>query len=160
MPSKQASLELSVDPGLNIGWALYPSGALKWPMPPLLAGTCKPTLGDNCSYLERALSAYDLFADTLDEHLPYVWQMNVEWPEFVKGDIDKVMFMVGMLSSWAHEASVQVVPVGVNEWKGQLKKKLVFKRLERLIGTLPGVDNHALDAVGIGLYKKGFSIVR
>ncbi len=52
-----------------------------------------------------------------------------------------------------------IFPIPVNTWKGQLNKQIVNNRIIGLlpdIKRVPGLKTHAWDAVGVGLYAKGF----
>ncbi|GAH42403.1 unnamed protein product [marine sediment metagenome] len=50
--------------------------------------------------------------------------------------------------------------VPVNEWKGQLPKPVVVRRVRQVLGKLEDeqgktIATHAIDATGIGLWVKG-----
>jgi len=73
-----------------------------------------------------------------------------------KGDVIKLSMFVGMLAATLIDNgvdSVEFVPVIV--WKGQTSKYVVNKRVERITGPLP-YKAHALDAIGIALWKMGY----
>lgn len=65
------------------------------------------------------------------------------------GALVKLTLLVGQIM---REFSAEVLPV--NEWKGQLSKQIVEKRVKDF---LPGctAKSHAIDAIGMGLYLTG-----
>lgn len=66
-----------------------------------------------------------------------------------KGDLFKLTFLTGRLAQVAYDAGCEVVLVKPGEWKGQLSKKAVDRRIDRAFGLAFG--NHVSDAVGMGL---------
>lgn len=76
-----------------------------------------------------------------------------------QGDIIKLAYLVGCFATALRARGVEVFLVGVNEWKGQLPKDIVERRI---IATLPDIKeelnptSHSWDATGIGLWAKGF----
>ena len=75
-----------------------------------------------------------------------------------RGDLVTLSFFIGFLAG--RLAPVPFIPIEVNRWKGQLSKKNVEQRIKNKLGeqvcdTL-GIKTHAWDAVGIGLYCKGY----
>ncbi len=77
-----------------------------------------------------------------------------------KGDIFKLSFLTGgFIRTYVKEAERQYARAGLwyltlpGDWKGQLSKVAVDRRIKRLIGkTYP---NHVSDAVGMGLAYQG-----
>lgn len=69
------------------------------------------------------------------------------------GSLAKLIFFFGRV--WGICETLKLVPyaVGIQQWKGQLSKQQVIKRIEKKIGFT--YDSHAADAVGIGLYMRG-----
>jgi Holliday junction resolvasome RuvABC endonuclease subunit len=60
---------------------------------------------------------------------------------------------------WLGVKSEDIYEHEPNEWKGQLPKKIVEDRIKKLlpgIEKMDGLKTHAWDAVGVGLYAKGF----
>jgi len=72
------------------------------------------------------------------------------------GDLQKLTFLVGVLAGY-FQSAVSFTPVTPNEWKGQLPKSVVIRRLQKRFG--PGAtqdwEKDGWDAVGIGLWKLG-----
>jgi hypothetical protein len=71
------------------------------------------------------------------------------------GDLQKLVFLVGVLAGYFH-AAASFTPVTPGEWKGQLPKSVVTRRLEKRFGKhTKGWEKDVWDAVGIGLWKMG-----
>lgn len=68
-----------------------------------------------------------------------------------RGDLVKLSIFVGYLDGYL---GIEMNRVRVINWKGQLPKDVVIRRIKKL---LPDVDakSHDFDAIGIGLYLKG-----
>lgn len=99
-----------------------------------------------------------------------VLQVNIEYVDIVSeypafhghilgwsaGDLQKLVFLVGAFAGYFHHAN-SFTPVTPSEWKGQLPKSVVTRRLQKLLG--PGAtrewEKDMWDAVGIGLWKAG-----
>lgn len=98
--------------------------------------------------------------------LYHIGRVVIEYPKVMgsslnlaiakKGDIVKLAFFVGYVSAKASENlnNPFIELLDVNKWKGQLKKKPVQNRVLRHFPTLK-IRSHAVDAVGMGLYKRG-----
>lgn len=155
---------LTIDPGLNIGWSLWDLGSSRWRKlePPLDAGSFR----EHASLLEwrdRAIAVCQDFDEWFSSG-PTIDTVAIEWP-FVGGgaappeDILKLQFIVGWLSCVCNSWGAKLVFVPVHVWKGQMSKELTTKRIVAQLGEefMQDLDNHALDAVGIGLHLKGFS---
>ena len=91
----------------------------------------------------------------------------LEWPEFrsssmglaAASSVLKLAYMCGMHGGVANP-HVKHVLAPVRDWKGQLPKEIVNKRIVRAIGRTAEdgtkFGSHAWDAVGIGLWWLGF----
>lgn len=98
----------------------------------------------------------------------------VEWPQIrsgavghaaaVRGDVSALAYCCGamceMMRALGPRTECALLPV--SEWKGQLPKAVVNKRIARAIGTEDkcgeSFDSHAWDAVGVGLVGKGYRL--
>jgi len=70
-----------------------------------------------------------------------------------KGDQMKIDAIYGMLCAVGFLRGMLVVPVPVNEWKGQLTKAMTEKRTLDLIGwDAANHTEHEFDAMGIAIY--------
>jgi hypothetical protein len=162
MASRSTAL-MAIDPGLNsLGWAYWrrtPSDS-----PPLRVGLIKAPR--RMDLAPRALwVAKELQKELIIIRKEYVHDVDFvsEYPEWMniqlgwsKGDLQKLVFLVGVLAGYFNEAR-SFTPVKPNEWKGQLPKDVVIRRLTKRFG--PGAtrewEKDVWDAVGIGLWKMG-----
>lgn len=71
-----------------------------------------------------------------------------------RGDLVKLAQLVGYFHAYFNAKGLRTLDVTVNEWKGQMPKEAVMRRIKRL---LPKVrpHSHDYDAIGLGLYLKG-----
>ena len=68
-----------------------------------------------------------------------------------RGDLVKLSIFVGYIKGYL---GIPVESVKVIDWKGQLPKDVVIKRIKRLLPTV-NAKSHDWDAIGLGLYLKG-----
>lgn len=159
---------LSIDPGLyGTGYAVWNTQHWCLLVPPIRVGVFSPMRQGN--FLERAtLQAEQVEALCKKEGVTKVW---IEFPVFyassaggymvaATGDLLKLCACAGAIAS---RTGCLVVPVPVSRWKGQLPKKVVIKRIRSTLGDLTcerleakGLRDDAWDAVGIGLWAKGW----
>ena|SRR3990167_2051606 len=164
---------IAIDPGLNsMGWAY-------WKRTVVISGTRRvvqlggqgniPTrtgllkaprsleLTDRARWLAHALAGELRVEMTLFE-----FEMVSEFPAWhggslgwAAGDLQKLVFLVGVLAGYFSQN--RFTPVTPGEWKGQLPKAVVIRRLQKRFG--PGAtqewEKDIWDAVGIGLWKLG-----
>lgn len=73
------------------------------------------------------------------------------------GDLQRLAYLVGLFAGRCREH--HFAPVSVSLWKGQLPKTVVQERVTARIGAATikqvGVETHAWDACGIGLWGLG-----
>jgi hypothetical protein len=95
--------------------------------------------------------------------------VTCEFPEYqtgasrsmgwMRGDLQKLTYLVGVLSRMSHDQGAVFEPVPVSQWKGQLPKDIVIDRIQQALGTRActklGITTHAWDATGIGLWRLG-----
>lgn len=155
---------MTIDPGVEIGWAMWATRhgdngkpkQFKRVSPPLAAGECIPyrskgvrrlnagtDRGAN-DYVLRAMGAVDLLRESIDAigYEPVLFL--VEWPRFFggsfgqgvaeRGDLVKLSFSVGLIAGLATEYEASFQVIGVNTWKGQLPKSVVESRVTYIIG--------------------------
>lgn len=159
---------LTIDPGFDgTGWALWEGAGFFDFKPPLQCGVLRPR-GDDWGEAARML--WELVHDLLYCTVKGVRWIAVEWPNYRpnamgqavagKGDLGKLYFAASVPLCWGCFINIDVSCVSVNEWKGQLSKELVNKRIKDRLGDKQcaalGIGTHAWDAVGIGLYLKGY----
>jgi hypothetical protein len=153
---------VAIDPGLNsMGWAYWARSPSD--RPPTRTGLIKAP-----RKLELAPRALWI-AKELDTEL-FKWDSGIRSTDFVSefpawhgiqlgwaaGDLQRLVFLVGVLAGYFKEAH-SFIPVTPGEWKGQLPKSVVTRRLIKRFG--PGAtqewERDVWDAVGIGLWKMG-----
>jgi len=94
----------------------------------------------------------------------------LEWPNIRSGavgraasdDVLHLGYAVGYHVHQARERGINTLLAPVVNWKGNLSKEIVATRIQKAIGNRDQKGNefksHAYDAVGIGLWAKGFHI--
>jgi len=154
---------LAIDPGINgTGYALWekqPKGKTLRPVP------------SEVGVLRKRFDSYVTTANWIADQLEGYGTANLivtcEFPEFqtsasrsmgwMRGDLQKLTYLVGVLGRTFRGGSFEPVPV--SQWKGQLPKDVVTRRIVQELGTADcerlGIKTHAWDAVGIGLWRLG-----
>jgi hypothetical protein len=151
---------LFVDPGLGgTGWAYFPT----MPGAPKKWGVLNERIkADSGDWYSRAFRLAEKFERVLDEFEPnvVVLEMGELWAgsevsvtSGKRGDLLKLVFLIGVLSEVCHKNDYRVVLVTPNEWKGNLPKEVVAARCEAQFGFTVG--NHEQDAIGMGLSAQG-----
>ncbi len=179
---------LSIDPGQSIGYALWHE--VPDEDSPVLHTSGKIGSKANAMIKAQKLESPDLIwrahsLSLLDQFERLIFSLEertydmtnidhvyIEQPLFIggavgravasKGDLVKLTLVAGAIWGVINCArpNAQVHWVPVEEWKGQLKKDTVIKRLKRVCGWEGiGYDNvktdHEWDAIGIGLHAQG-----
>lgn len=162
---------LTIDPGISgTGYAIWTVPEWGSVVIPAYSGVCWGFKEDEGDWLERS----QLMVDAVHKvtfNLHDISKVIVEFPEYQsgavghtsarKGDTLKLAAYCGMLHSLAGDYNAKVEFVSPSKWKGQLPKAVVEQRIKDLYRRELGTDNlpfkaHAWDAVGIGLWAKGF----
>lgn len=153
---------LSVDPGVEGGYAVWDT--LRWELlvPPVECGVIAPQHG---SWEQRVNEAWDQLNAVFDV-FGGITDMYCEYPMFFgaessvatgTGDLLKLMYHVGGIALLAQFKGAKFHPIPVNQWKGQVPKDAMWARIQKRYGAAcPKARSHARDAIGIGLYVKGF----
>ena len=153
---------LSIDPGLHLGYAYFPKKKLY----PTHAGLIVPeTKGKD--FFVNLHTTITQYASILRKFSPQV--VTIEWPTVYSsvvgraaagsGSIVKLAFTIGKLAQVAEAYGSMFIPVPVVQWKGQLPKNTVIKRIQRIL-SVPRLKKlnpkkDCWDAIGIGLYVRG-----
>jgi Holliday junction resolvasome RuvABC endonuclease subunit len=70
-----------------------------------------------------------------------------------KGDLLILSALIGAISRTIADQNIPVKWLTPRQWKGQLTKEVVIKRIEKTVPELKGkLKNHAADAVGMALH--------
>lgn len=161
---------LAVDPGLNsLGYA-YWDETQKPDQPPhtvgLLHAPRKLLLPERCRWLAEGLRRVTMSTGQITVRGKHIDKLRLvsEYPSYfggqsirgwAKGDLQKLTFLVGVLAGYF--SPLEFTEVTPGDWKGQLPKDVVIRRLQKRFG--PGAtkewEKDAWDAVGIGLWKLG-----
>ena len=148
---------LTIDPGVEFGWAFFDT--FQAPKP-LAFGVFTPTKGKPWDI--RCWIAASAIHDLINNHGPSL--LCCEWPQFrdsaagraaaASDSLVKLSVMVGRIIQVCEEHMLPFEAVPVQKWMGQLNEKQLRKRvLEHCYTATP--KSHAIDAVGIGLWKLG-----
>lgn len=143
--------KITIDPGTNgTGWAVWDD---KWNLQN--HGVIIPKSEEWKDKMEEVTNK--LFEISM--MLPYLRSLHIEYPSVFGGGVAaqsgavvKLAVLVGYISGRMSHLICDFITVP--EWKGQLPKAAVIRRIKKL---LPEVDagSHDWDAIGIGLYKSG-----
>lgn len=160
MSRSRAGKVFSIDPGLSgTGWAYWLDGVLlevgivhDKAKDDVLAARCAGIAEQFIGYIGPMRSPdVDVFIE-----MPQA-MANAKGIAAQAGAVYKLTFLVGYLARAVYPCEVTVVqPI---EWKGQLPKDVVQRRVERILGVKTcralNIRSHVWDAVGIGLWAHG-----
>lgn len=155
---------VSIDPGREIGVAVWDSRRWKRLVPPVATGVVRP-LSWKLPYHTRVEQQGVILFELLERYRP-ITHVYAEWPMFMEsekgfmaamdGDLVKLTYCTGFIGALSMALGAIFVPVEIRDWKGQLPKNVVELRIRKMLGR--AYPNHAADAVGIGLDRKGFPL--
>jgi len=165
---------LAIDPGVSLGFAFWPKGK-KYPTQ---CGVVKPHTNllkmKNMLTSDKEIDFFIKMHSTIHQLGGIVLRLKpeyvvCEWPQSFTsvggraatgaGSIIKLAFGIGQVALMAAACTAKFIPVPVAQWKGNLSKQIVIKRIKkrltpaRLEYLQP--ESHAWDAIGIGLFCKG-----
>lgn len=163
---------LCVDPGLNgTGWAVFDrkDGSIT---PPIASGSISVERNKHPWWTE----AHNIAGLVKNQCSRYgCFCVYVELPKFFEsagagmsaardGDLVKLAVLTGLIfgTCTAPPGNGKIVPVVIADWKGQLPKDIcnarVLKKIQAKFPKWKPTTNttHELDAVGIGLFVKGW----
>ena len=87
---------------------------------------------------------------------PQFFQTNKGQVAAESGSLVKLVYFYGRIFQLCFDLGFNhVIPLRIVDWKGQLTKKHIETRIERLIGKEYVYHNDCDDAIGMGLYLKG-----
>lgn len=154
---------IAVDPGLNLGWALFYYTPRKF-HPPIDHGEIvrRRTRGEDwLTAASWVLRDFDVFLRKYPNSV-----VVVEWPFIAPGteakgeDVLKIMFMVGWIAGTCNRLGMEFHHAPVRDWKGQLSKEMTHRRIRTFFDSLachwdPPESGHTMDALGIGAWWLG-----
>lgn len=152
---------LFIDPGLGgTGWAYFRDRG-----EPLTSGVIRARAGFNDKgWPDRAYHIAQDVEELIDRF--DVLCVGIEFPEYQvsarahasnsKGDLFKLAFLCGSINYRLnfHHDLINVMYFSPSEWKGQLPKDVVIRRINKIWPSLT-VKNHEADAIGMGLAAQG-----
>ena len=156
---------LSLDPGIEMGYAYWPNSHWKYKKAPQEADCIIPCT--SVTWQRRFEDLMGTFQTMLRKWQPTF--VVVEEPMFfgagseasaAAGSLIKLAAVYGGLMAVAatqERYSFQIVSITVAKWKGQLPKPVVQNRLKEIYQDQwnPRWSSHAVDAIGIGTYYMG-----
>lgn len=161
---------ISIDPGKNIGWALWDVSRWDDLVFPVEYGAICPN--PKLEWLDQVHYSMEKFHEqVIDRFGISLSDAYVEMPRLMEsagmvaarsGALVKLVLATGAIidAMWTNDTAVHEVPVN---WKGQLDKRMMAHRIESrympILGKTIAAGNHAMDAVGIGLWAKGFFVL-
>jgi hypothetical protein len=162
---RDRSNRASMDPGgTGAGLCIWPEEEWNQCLPPVWMQNVYPVRRVG-PWLDRTMSVLSQIADHLDNFKPS--HLYCECPQFFEGtrgmasagsgDLVKLCLFTGGIIEVCRVRDTRLHLIDVNEWKGQLPKDVVERRIYKRLPQLEGVISaHVVDGVGIGLYAKGF----
>jgi Holliday junction resolvasome RuvABC endonuclease subunit len=154
---------VTVDPGLDgTGWAVWSPNEVI----PMASGSV--SVSGMEAWEKRAYYTARGLAEAIDEFM--FQSIVIEWPEHftsakgkaaaVRGDVHKIAYQCGVISAVIYGmAHVQANLLPVRDWKGQMPKSVVTRRIKKRLGSTAcakfGNTTHEWDAIGMGLHLKG-----
>ena len=148
---------LSIDPGIDFGWAMWGKGK-----PPILTGVeTAPAGKEYHQRADRTMASFNQLLERLEPEL-----VVCEWPSLMTGErggvtvrsgsLVKLAFIVGRMAEATTLRHIRFELVAVNTWKGQLSKSVVEYHLNHILGkeVMSTIQSHAVDATGIGLWYR------
>lgn len=155
-------LILAVDPGVNgSGWALLRSNDASL----INYGT----LHGKGLWAQKASQIMVGFEKVFAVWEDYIGQVYIESPVFMRGfggyttastgSLVKLAMLCGAMFLYSLKKQHGTILVEPSKWKGQLPKKVcnarVLRILEKSNASIGTASNHALDAIGLGLWALG-----
>lgn len=150
---------LCIDPSIvSTGFALFKSNDLF----PAHHGLLRPNV-KTALWHERAhwvadilLSSTKFFRPSVYCEMPQYFQSAVGHAAATLGSLSKLCYLIGAIGHACKTAGVPFHLVPVLDWKGQLPKEVVNRRIQKILKCSEKTFRaDEWDAVGIGLWIKG-----
>lgn len=147
---------MTIDSGLNMGWAFAEFGAVQ------LTGV-RRCHRDFATREHKVMWAEGEISLLLREYKPHVvviesqelWGASADsYASGIRGDLFLLAYMTGAMAGACSSAGVTFRLLAPREWKGQMNKQTVKKRIARALDG-EKFPNHAEDAVGMALSLLG-----
>jgi hypothetical protein len=163
---------ICIDPGLNgTGWAVFDreDGPIRFP---IASGSISVERKKHPWWTECKIIA-ELIRNQMQHY--GCFGVYIELPKFFEsagagmsaardGDLVRLSVLTGMIFGACSSQMLvsSIVPVAITDWKGQLPKEMCNDRVVKKLRTVypkwkPSTNTtHELDAIGIGLFVKGW----
>lgn len=148
-------VDMYIDPGLEgTGWATFVNNSyedsgvihsgLQWQQ--------KVNIITNC--VKNIAHTHDVLDITCE--WPGLWSGSaVSQASAAKGDLFKLAYLIGSIAKmWDDRNGRPLRLISPQEWKGQLPKEVVMRRVHVLLPNVK-LSNHMADAIGMGLAAQG-----
>ena len=154
-----------IDPGLGgTGWAYFSSHSCCSETPELpnaygvLRGHAKET------WIQQSNTIRHAFSFLLEKYtarqcvieFPCLWSgSGLSQASASRGDLFKLAYLCGSLAAMCGIRGVRVELPSPQDWKGQLPKDVVIKRILRFFPEGTIIKDHEADAIGMGIAAQG-----
>ena len=174
------SRRMSVDPGISgAGYALWEEASWDEFCVPVKCGLVTPRLSPEDRKFPPEVR-WRIRCHNVCEQLRHlaimggVHHIYSEMPTYFESksfaskndDIIKLTYAVAMLEGLCISECIDYSLIGVNDWKGQLRKEEVERRIKKAYSNshmytraILYLKSHEFDAVGIGLHAKEFRVI-
>lgn len=152
-------MKIFIDPGLGgTGWAtfdieddyrLIDSGVVRFDKNAFKDWTCK------CFAIASAIDLLMMYVKSTVIEFPELWTSAKSMASANRGDLFKLAFLVGAIAEKINHTGYPVALISPADWKGQLPKDIVIKRILKEIPEMKKVRDHEADAIGMGLAEAG-----
>lgn len=142
---------LTIDPGISgTGWAVFS----KQFVTPIAHGIIYPKEKEISKKFNYIVSYLQLIVKKMG-----VRQVYIEFPSYFQSAGGRVTAASGALVKLSNLVgaimfALEAKPIKVAQWKGQLPKEVVIKRIKKILPNCKA-KSHDWDAIGIGLYVLG-----
>lgn len=149
---------ITIDPGIYIGFSLWDADKFK------RGALMYPLKHGHVHHKNKEKTFYD-FKRMIAKQQPVV-KAYIENAKLMKsgkgivaadsGALVKLSQTIGRITQILVDAGCKVELIEVAKWKGTLPKEVCERRIRRQLPRIPEKEsNHAIDAIGIGLFMLG-----
>jgi len=161
---RQGRSILVVDSGVESGWAAFTRDGWAQLEPPVMTGLVSPR--KNLPWEDRLDASCEHYALLVRAGRPGL--VIIEWPAFMESEggtmvartegLVKLAAWCGAIRRTFRTLGLPVYHAKVGVWKGQTSKRIVNARIVKRLGAgvCRAFKDHIWDAVGIGLWAKGY----
>jgi hypothetical protein len=168
LPGDQLGRFASVDPGIGgSGWAVWERSTFGKLVDPIASGSERSyddwpwerqvgDIGHRMAAVFRMHRVIEVYVE-----LPQLMYSSAGQAAAASGDLVKLSMCAGsIVGAYCHGTNSWPVMVDIPSWKGNMPKALVAERIREKLPrygfSCQKPTTHEVDAVGIGLYVKGY----